>query len=73
MLDALQRVVSGGLMAATAVGLAAFGYGIYSFTVLRPASVRAAAAKVAAAAAPADGAGAGGGAAARAPGGAALA
>ena len=68
VLDALQRVVSGGLMAATAVGLAAFGYGIYSFTVLRPASVRAKAA-AAAAAQPADGAGA----SARAPGGAALA
>jgi hypothetical protein len=65
VLDALQRIVSGGLMAATAVGLAAFGYGIYSFSVLRPRAKAAAAA----AAEPADGAGA----SVRAPGGAALA
>jgi len=86
VLDTLQRLVSGGLMAATAAGLAAFGYGIYSFAVLRPAATAAAAAAAARAAAAdgADGASAasaassassaaGGSAQPRAPGGAALA
>ncbi len=44
VLDVLQRVVSGGLMAATAVGLVTLGYGVYSFSVLRPAALRAKAA-----------------------------
>jgi hypothetical protein len=44
VLDVLQRAVSGGLMAATAVGLVTLGYGIYSFSVLRPAALRAKAA-----------------------------
>ena len=48
VLDVLQRVVSGGLMAATAVGLVTLGYGVYSLSVLRPAALRAKAAAEAA-------------------------
>ena len=39
-LDILQRAVSGTLMLISAAGLGALGYGVYSFTVLRPAAVR---------------------------------
>ena len=50
VLDVLQRTISGTLMLISAAGLGALGYGVYSFTVLRPAAVRQLAAERAAAA-----------------------